>query len=80
MKEDNSNNKEMCPMSSMCKGMMKRSGSKFLLMLPGGILIIIGILILMKPQILFWLVAGASILMGVIMLLFANFMRKIVSD
>jgi hypothetical protein len=49
-------------------------------MLPGGILIIIGILILMKPQILFWLVAGASILMGVIMLLFANFMRKIVSD
>ena len=49
-------------------------------MVPGSILIIVGLLILIKPQILFWLTGGASILMGVIILLFANFMRKMASD
>jgi hypothetical protein len=80
MKENNTNNKEMCPMSSMCKGMMGKPGSGLLLMVPGTILILGGILILIKPQILFWLMAGASILIGVIMLVFANFMRKMASS
>lgn len=67
---------ESCPMASICKGMMKRKGFGYLLMVPGAVLILGGILILIEPRILFWLVAGALILSGTIMLFFANFIRK----
>jgi hypothetical protein len=32
------NQKEMCPMSSMCKGIKEKPGAGFLLMVPGAIL------------------------------------------
>ncbi len=68
--------KEMCPMSVMCKGMMEKSGSRFLLMIPGAVLVIVGVLILIKPTVLFWLMACTSILIGIIMLVFANFINR----
>jgi hypothetical protein len=71
--------KEMCPMASMCKGMMGKPGAGYLLMVPGAVLILGGIFILIEPRILFWLMAGISILMGIIMLVFANFIRKMAS-
>jgi hypothetical protein len=67
---------EMCPMASMCKGMMAKSGSGFLLMIPGAALVLGGLLILLEPKVLFWLMAGTSILIGIIMLVLANFIRK----
>lgn len=69
-------NMEMCPMASMCKGMAKKPGSGYMLMFPGLIFIIVGIAIILEPKILVWLIASVSILMGVMMLFFANFFRK----
>ena len=69
--------KEMCPMSAMCKGMMEKPGSRFLLMIPGAILVIVGVLILIKPTVLFWLMACTFILIGIIMLVLTNFIKKI---
>lgn len=67
---------EQCPMASMCKGMAKKPGSGYMLMVPGLLFIIVGILIIFEPKILVWLIASVSILMGVMMLFFANLMRK----
>lgn len=69
-------NMEMCPMASMCKGMANKPVSGFLLMIPGIVLILVGVMIVIEPRVLVWLVAIASILIGVMMLFFANFIRK----
>jgi hypothetical protein len=69
-------NMEMCPMASMCKGMATKPLSGSLLMIPGILLVLIGVLIIIEPRILVWLIASASILIGVMMLFFANFIRK----
>ena len=63
-------------MAAMCKGMMEKPGSRFLLMIPGAVLVIVGVLILIQPKILFWLMAGTSILIGIIMLVFTNFINR----
>lgn len=67
---------EMCPMASMCKGMAKKPGAGFLLMIPGLLLVLVGVLIILEPRVIVWVMAGASILIGGIMLFFANFFRK----
>ena len=67
----------MCPMAKTCKGMMEKPHSGFMFMLPGILFIILGVTIIMQPQILVWLVAIALIVMGIAMLMMANFMRKI---
>lgn len=69
-------NMDMCPMASMCKGMAQKPGSRFLLMIPGFLLVLVGVLIIFEPKVLVWLIAGASIMIGVMMIFFANFMRK----
>jgi len=66
----------MCPMATMCKGMATKRGAGWMMMLPGLILILVGILIIFEPRILVWLIAGVAILMGVMMLFFANFFRR----
>ena len=75
-KEQSMRKMEMCPMASMCKGMEKNPGSGYLLMIPGFILILVGVLIILEPRFLVWLMASASILIGAIMLFFANVLRK----
>ena len=66
----------MCPMAKMCMGMTAKPPSGFLLMLPGAVLIIVGILILIEPTILVWLIAATSILLGLMMLMMATFIRR----
>ncbi|MFQ6022630.1 MAG: hypothetical protein ACE5NW_07910 [Acidiferrobacterales bacterium] len=66
----------MCPMANVCMGMTAKSPSGFLLMLPGALLVVVGVLILIEPKVLGWLVAGASILLGIILLMIANFIRR----
>ena len=51
--------KGVCPMATMCKGMMEKTGFGWLLLIPGAALILGGILILIDPNILFWLLAWA---------------------
>jgi len=74
--QESINEKEMCPMSMMCKGMMEKPGSRFLFMIPGAVLVMLGVLILVKPAILVWLIACISIIFGIIMLFFASFMIR----
>jgi hypothetical protein len=66
----------MCPMSGACKGMSTKALPKFLLPLPGLFLIAAGVLIILIPALLVWLIAAASITMGVMMLVIASFIRK----
>lgn len=67
---------EMCPMASMCRGMAGKPWSGYMLMLPGILLVAVGILIFVEPKVLVWLIAGVTILFGIVMLSFALFMRR----
>lgn len=67
----------MCPMAEACKGMMEKPGSGLWMLIPGILLIALGVLIIFYPQILAWLIAIALIVMGVATLVMTNFMRGI---
>ena len=67
----------MCPMAKMCMGMTERRPFGFLLMVPGVLLIGLGVLIVIEPRILVWLIAMASILGGILLLMMASFIRKV---
>ena len=66
----------MCPMGKMCMGMVRKPSSGWFLMLPGFLLIILGVLIIAEPRILVWFIAAAAILFGIMMLMMAGFIRK----
>ena len=70
----------MCPMAETCKGMMERPLSGMVMLIPGIALVALGILIIVWPSVLAWLVAGACVLAGVAMLVMANLMRRIGSQ
>jgi Flp pilus assembly protein TadB len=67
----------MCPMAETCKGMMEKPLSSFVLVVPGLVLIALGVAVVVEPRILVWLVAVALILTGFAMLGMAKFMRRI---
>lgn len=67
----------MCPMAKMCMGMTAKRPSGFVLMLPGVLLIVVGVLIVIEPKILVWLMAAAAVLLGIMLLVMASFIRKI---
>ena len=64
----------MCPMATMCGGIIENS---IVLFIPGAALILGGILILMEPKALVWLMAAASILLGIGIFAMAGFIRKL---
>ena len=68
---------QMCPMADTCKGMMSKPFSGTAVVLPGLVFIGLGILVVIYPLILVWLVAAALILVGAMMLMMAGFVRKI---
>jgi uncharacterized membrane protein len=63
-------------MAETCKGMIEKRLSGLVLSIPGLALIVVGVLILIEPTVLVWLVAALSILMGIGMLMLANFVRR----
>ena len=67
----------MCPMAEICKGMMEKPGSGLWMMIPGILFIALGLLIILYPQILAWLIAIALVAMGIAMLMMTKFMRDI---
>lgn len=67
----------MCPMAKMCMGMTEKRPSGLLLMLPGVMLIVVGVLIVIEPKILVWLIATACVLLGIMLLMMAKFVRKV---
>ena len=66
----------MCPMATTCRGMSETPMLKSLLPLPGLLMIAVGVLILLVPALLVWFIALASIVMGILLLIFAIFMIK----
>ncbi len=66
----------MCPMASMCKGAAEKLPSVPLLLTPGLVLILVGVLILLEPRVLVWLVAAAAIVLGVALMMVAMWFRR----
>jgi len=67
----------MCPMAETCKGMMEKRFSGALLIIPGIVFIALGALIIFEPRILAWIIAAVFVLLGIMMLMMASFVRKI---
>ena len=68
---------ESCPMSAMFKKASGRRGFGLLAMIPGLLFVLGGLAIIFEPQILVWLMAAASILVGIGLLAGASFLRKL---
>lgn len=66
----------MCPMAGACRVMAEKPRFGLVLMVPGLAFIMLGVVVLIEPQILAWLVATALIVMGIGMLVMAGFMRS----
>lgn len=64
-------------MAKSCEGVMKKPFSGVALIIPGLIFIALGVLVVMEPRILAWLIAAAFVLFGIMMLIMASFVRKI---
>lgn len=67
----------MCPIAETCKGMMEKPLSGLALLIPGIVLILLGVSVLIEPRILLWLVAAALIVMGIAIMMLSRLMRKI---
>ena len=67
----------MCPMAETCKGMMEKPLFGLMMLVPGTAFIALGILIIVWPSVLAWLVAATFILMGGAMLVMASLMCRI---
>lgn len=66
----------MCPMAKMCDRMMEKPHSSSVLIVPGVLLILLGVLIFIEPRMAAWLVGGLVVLMGVMFFVMARFMGK----
>jgi len=64
-------------MTKMCGRMMGKRVSGLVLAVPGVLLIIVGALIVIEPAILVWLLAAGSVLMGLMLLTMAGFVRRL---
>lgn len=65
-----------CPMAETCKGMMERPSSVIALIIPGILLIALGVGIVVEPRIFVWVLAAMFVLLGITMLMMASFIRK----
>ena len=68
---------QMCPMAETCQSIMGKPFSGTALVLPGLIFIALGVLVVIYPLVLVWLVAAALVLFGILMLIVARFIRRI---
>lgn len=67
---------EMCPMASLCQGMIKKRHSRLILLLPGLLFILLGIVILIEPKVLVWMIATIVIVLGFLFLMMGNFIHR----
>ena len=58
----------MCPIATTCSRMMEKPRSGLLLMLPGAVLIVLGIAIFLEPRIVVWLAGTLAVLLGIVLL------------
>jgi hypothetical protein len=74
------NSTESCPMSAMFRRTSGKRGFGLLAMIPGLLLVLVGVAIILEPQILVWLLAAASIVAGLMLLVAAKFLRRFAAD
>ena len=67
----------MCPMSQMCKGFLEKPRFLLALIVPGILLVALGVTVLIEPRILLWLAAAILMVAGIGILFMAGFMRKL---
>lgn len=67
----------MCPMAKMCGRMLDKPPSRFFLMLPGALLILLGVFIFLEPRIVVWLASAVAVLLGIMLLVMARFMGRL---
>lgn len=67
----------MCPMAKMCGRMLDKPPSRFFLMLPGALLILLGVFIFLEPRIVVWLAGAVAVLLGIMLLVMARFMGRL---
>lgn len=67
----------MCPMAETCKSMMEKPFSGVALIAAGILFIALGILIVFEPRIVIWILAIAFVLVGLMILMMAGFIRRI---
>ena len=61
----------MCPMAKMCARMMEKPRFGSLFMLPGALLILLGVLIIVEPRVAVWLAGAFVILLGMMFFMMA---------
>ncbi len=66
-----------CPMASVMKDAGEKPTTGFLIMLPGLLFVALGVLILIQPKVLVWMMAGTSIIIGIVLIMLGNFVRSI---
>ena len=67
----------MCPMAGMCERMMQKPVSRSLLMLPGALLLLLGVLIFLEPRIVVWLAGTVAVLLGIMLFAMAHFIGRL---
>lgn len=65
-----------CPMSMMFRGKSGKSRFGFLTVIPGLLFVLVGVAIIVEPQVLVWLLAGSSIVIGFGLMALASFLRR----
>jgi len=65
-----------CPMAEMCQQLIKNPRVGRLAMIPAFIMICLGVLILLEPKVLLWLIGVICIVLGCAILAGAHFLRK----
>jgi hypothetical protein len=68
---------ESCPMSAIFKRSSGKRGFGLLAIIPGLLLVLVGVAIMFEPQILVWLLAATSIVLGLLLLAAALFVRRL---
>ncbi len=66
----------MCPMASVCRGMMQKRFSGMWLVIPAVVFISLGVLMVIEPRILLWVMAAGFVLLGAMMLMMMGLMRR----
>jgi uncharacterized membrane protein HdeD (DUF308 family) len=67
----------MCPMAKMCGRMMEKSPSRSLFVLPGSLLILLGVFIFLEPRIVVWLAGTVAVLLGIMSLAMAHLIGRL---
>lgn len=68
---------DQCPMAALCQGMASKQGLGPLMLIPGLVLLIGGVLVLIVPAVLVSLLAGTSIVLGLVLLWLARAIRRL---